>query len=159
MFSIIPISLIIVSLGLLLYIVSRHVLEIETAQEKQEKNRRLFDYLGERVRFLDIKFKGTLVAEKSLHKVRLLLLKSDNFLMSLIGKIKNGKKSEEAVTKTDNFWQNIAGRGTVKTEIIVAEARPMDIKSALVVSQAVPEKITQTETSFKKRNKKTDLPA
>ncbi len=168
MFSIIPISLIILSLGLLLYIVSRRVSEIETIQEKQEKNWQLFDYLGERVRFSDMKLKGTLVAEKSLHKARRLLLKTDNFLMGLIGKIKNGKKPEEAEIKTDNFWQDIANRGTVKTEIIVAEAKPIDIKPVSVVNEAVPEKKTETEVSSKKRNppearlakggKKTNLP-
>ena len=159
MFSIIPISLIIVSLGLLLYIVSRRVSEIEILQENQKKNWRLFDYLGERVRFFDMQIKGGLVAEKSLHKVRLLLLKTDNFLIGLIGKIKNGKKSEEAATKTDNFWHDIASHGTVKTEIIVAEANPMDIKPDLTINVPVAASRMQTEVHSKKRNKKTNLPA
>ncbi|OGD30840.1 hypothetical protein A2833_01700 [Candidatus Azambacteria bacterium RIFCSPHIGHO2_01_FULL_44_55] len=159
MFSIIPISLIIVSLGLLLYIVSRRVSEIEILQENQEKNWRLFDYLGERVRFFDMKIKGGLVAEKSLHKARRLLLKTDNLLMGMIGKIKNSKKPEEAEIKTDNFWHDIANHGTVETKIIVAEAKPIDIKSVSAVNEAVSEKKTETEVSSKKRNKKTDLPA
>ncbi len=158
MFSIIPISLIIGSLALLLYIVSRRVSGIETAQEKQEKNRRLFDYLGESVRFSDLKLKSTLVAEKSLHKARRLLLKTDNFLMGLIGRIKNGKKPEETETKTDNFWQDIANRGTVKTEISVAEARPMDIKPALAVNAPPVAPGIRVEVHSKKRNKKTNLP-
>lgn len=142
----------------MLYIVSRRVSEIETIQENQENNRRLFDYLGERARLYDIRLKGILVAEKSLHKARRLLLKTDNFLMGVIGKIKNGKKPEEAMTKTDSFWQDIANREAPETKVNVAEVRPMDIKPAFTMDMPLGASETRTEIHSKKRNKKTNLP-
>lgn len=115
MFSIFALTLIIGSFGALLYIVSRHLPEIENFENpenlfKDNNRNSIFADLAARIPFENIKARGAIFAEKTLHRTRRLLLKTDNLLMGLIGKIKNGDTNSTPEVKLDHFWQDIAAK-------------------------------------------------
>ncbi len=117
MFNLIPISLFIVSLGGLVYIVSNHLSELKEENEVDE-----FEF-GIRAKFMnwlsqlpldEMKSQSLFLTQKVLHRTRVLLLKADNKLMKIIGKIaerENGDKSGNGDGKkmpVADFWENIS---------------------------------------------------
>ena len=115
MFDLVPISLLVTALGGVIYVVSNHLSEFE---QNGEETKPEFSF---RAKFVDwvnqlpldeVKEQSLSVAQKILHKTRVLLLKTDNHLMELIGKISEGKKtSEENKKASDNsveFWKGLS---------------------------------------------------
>ena len=114
MFDLMPISLLVTALGGVVYIVSNHLSEFEKNGDETKPE---FSF---RTKFADIinqlplggaKAQSLSVAQKILHKTRILLLKTDNHLMELIEKI--SKKDKEAIDEelNDNsieFWKDLS---------------------------------------------------
>ncbi len=106
MFDLAPISLLVTALGGVVYIVSNHLSEFEQNGEETKPEFSL------RVKFADwinqlpldgAKAQSLSVAQKLLHKTRVLLLKTDNHLMELIAKI-----SREEKTTSSDFWKDLS---------------------------------------------------
>ena len=110
-----PISLLVTALGGVVYIVSNHLSEFEQNGEevKPESSFRVkfADWVGQ-LPLDGAKAQSLSVAQKLLHKTRVLLLKTDNHLMELIGKIsKEEKTAEENKKANDNsveFWKDLS---------------------------------------------------
>ena len=107
------------SLGGLVYIISNHLSELEEDAEDNSS-------FGLQARFVkwanqlpldQVKVQSLSLTQKMLHRIRLVLLKTDNHLMRLIRKISekdremngggNGNKAEAPGT-TPDFWRDIA---------------------------------------------------
>jgi len=106
MFDLMPISLLVTALGGVVYIVSNHLSEFE---QNGEETKPEFSF---RAKFADImnqlpldgaKAQSLSVAQKILHKTRILLLKTDNHLMELIEKI-----SKKDKTNPTDFWKDLS---------------------------------------------------
>lgn len=136
MFNLIPISLLIMALGGVVYIFSNHFPEPEDENDAEDS------YFSFRAKFADFinlmpldnfKSQSLSITQKLLHRVRILLLKTDNHLMNLIGKISkhdkvtNGEEtniSNEQVQNNDNFWNDLSKlkqEETPESNIITAE--------------------------------------
>lgn len=114
MFDLFPISLLVTALGGVVYIVSNHLSEFE---QNGEETKSEFSF---RARFagwisqlpLDgAKAQSLSAAQKVLHKTRVLLLKTDNHLMELIGKISKKNETIKDEKSDDNsveFWKDLS---------------------------------------------------
>lgn len=107
MFNLISIFLFIGSLGGLVYIVSNHLLELKEEDETDE-----FEF-GFKTKFInwlsqlpldEMKSQSLSLTQKVLHRTRILLLKADNKLMKIIGKIAEKENGD----KNNNFWENLS---------------------------------------------------
>jgi len=139
MFNLIPTFLFIVSLGGLVYIISNHLSELSGSDKENfsggnEENKFLFglgsklaDWVN-RLPLNDVKSQSLSFTQKFLHRTRVLLLKADNGLMKIIGKIAEketnggyGKNSVGAGEEKDSdFWQDLS-RGKQESEKIAPE--------------------------------------
>ena len=92
------------ALGGVVYIVSDHLSEFEKNDEidNSEFNfkAKFADWINQ-LPLDNIKAQSLSLAQKSLHRTRILLLKTDNHLMKLIGKIAKKEKS-------DDFWKDVS---------------------------------------------------
>ena len=108
MFNLIPISLLITALGGMVYIVSNHLSEFNGDNEKNsDLNFSLkahFAYWINKLPLDSVKIQSLSLTQKMLHKTRLLLLKTDNHLMRLIGKI---SEKDKTINNSD-FWQDLS---------------------------------------------------
>lgn len=97
MFNLIPVSLLIAAMGGIVFIISNHLSEMNGNGGKDDDFS--FDLKAHFVGWINrlpidsVKSQSLSLTQKSLHRLRLLLLKSDNFLMKLIGKISQHEKS------------------------------------------------------------------
>src|SRR3990167_757550 len=122
MFNLIPTFLFIVSLGGLVYIISNHLSELSGSDKENfsggnEENKFLFglgsklaDWVN-RLPLNDVKSQSLSFTQKFLHRTRVLLLKADNGLMKIIGKIaeKEANENDGNVNKTKpDFWENLS---------------------------------------------------
>ena len=106
MFNLIPISLLIMALGGVIFIVSDHLSEFEENGEAADSGFSLKVKLTSWINQLpldNIKAQSLSLTQKFLHRMRIILLKTDNHLMKLIGKI--SKKDEAAPT---DFWKDFS---------------------------------------------------
>lgn len=117
MFNIIPISLLIMALGGIVYIISNHLSEFSDEEEKHDpifSLKTYFDHYINQLPLDSVKTQSLSLTQKILHRFRLTLLKTDNRLMKLIGKISErdkringngygGKNSGEV-----DFWENLS---------------------------------------------------
>ena len=98
MFDLIPISLLVTALGGVVYIVSNHLSEFEQNGEEAKPEfsfRTRFAGWVNQLPLDGAKAQSLSIAQKVLHKTRVLLLKTDNHLMELIGKISKEEKATE----------------------------------------------------------------
>lgn len=106
MFDLIPISLLVTALGGVVYVVSNHLSEFEKNGEETKPEfsfkARFADWINQ-LPLDGAKAQSLSAAQKILHKTRVLLLKTDNHLMELIGKI--SKKDKAAPT---DFWKDLS---------------------------------------------------
>ena len=118
MFNLIPISLLITALGGMVYIVSNHLSEFNGDNEKNsDLNFSLkahFAYWINKLPLDSVKIQSLSLTQKLLHKTRLMLLKTDNHLMRLIGKI---SEKDKTINSSD-FWQDLSNNKQEKEEII-----------------------------------------
>ena len=115
MFDLMPISLLVTALGGVVCIVSNHLSEFEKNGEETKPEfsfRTKFAGWVNQLPLDGAKAQSLSVAQKLLHKTRILLLKTDNHLMELIGKISKEEKATEENKKTsDNsveFWKDLS---------------------------------------------------
>ena len=116
MFNLIPVLLFIGALGGILYIVSNHLSELNS--EDEENDFREFNFKSRFAEYANrlpldtIKRQSLAITKKTLHRVRLALLKTDNHLIKLIGKISQGDKAVNVKTNENDsipdFWEKIA---------------------------------------------------
>jgi len=106
MFNLIPISLLIMALGGVIFIVSNHLSEFEENDEAAGSG---FSFKAKLVGWINqlpldnIKVQSLSFAQKFLHRMRIILLKTDNHLLKLIGKI---SKKDEA--DPIDFWKDFS---------------------------------------------------
>ena len=145
MFNLIPISLLIMALGGVVYIFSNHLSDLKDENSSEDSN---FSFKTKFANFVNqmpldnFKSQSLSITQKLLHRVRILLLKTDNHLMSLIGKISKHDKmtngnganeSGEQLQSGDNFWNdlsNLKQEEIPENNIVTAEP---EIKIGLVV--------------------------
>ena len=157
MFNLIPISLLIMALGGVVYIFSNHLSELEDDKNGAEDSGFSFkakfaDFVN-RMPLDNLKSQSLSITQKLLHRVRILLLKADNRLMDLIGKISKQDKttngngtnvSGEQSQNNDNFWNDLSNRKQEEVPIPPFEGGEIKInlavKSDPVVKIKIPRK-------------------
>src|SRR3989344_9347720 len=112
MFNLIPISLLIMALGGVVYIFSNHLSELEEDENNTEDpgfsfKAKFADFVNQ-MPLDNFKSRSLSVTQKLLHRVRILLLKTDNHLMNLIGKISKQEKMTNG--NIDSFWNDLSDR-------------------------------------------------
>lgn len=130
MFNLIPISLLITAIGGMVYIISNHLSEFNGDNERNDgfnfNLKAHFAYWINQLPLDSVKSQSLFLTQKLLHKTRLLLLKTDNHLMKLIGKI-----SEKDKTPTmPDFWQDLSNNKQEKEEIIPKPVSEVKIEFA-----------------------------
>lgn len=124
MFNLIPISLLIMAMGGIIYIISNHLSEFNNDEENgdnfQFKFKARFVEWVNQLPLDSVKNQSLSFTQKLLHRFRLALLKTDNHLMKLIGKISergkmvngNGKGNDDGNDdgngNTSDFWEELA---------------------------------------------------
>jgi hypothetical protein len=130
MFNLIPISLLIIALGGIIYIASNHLSRLDEENEIDDVNFGLkakFTEWANRMPVEKIKSQSLVLTRKTLHKTRLTLLKADNYLTKLIGKISEKDKqmnndginieNKNSIENNPNFWDNFSNE---KKDVILA---------------------------------------
>lgn len=114
MFNLIPASLLVMALGGIIYIISSHLSEFD--EEKNDDP--IFNLKAYFVNYINqlpldnVKIQSISLTQKILHRFRLILLKTDNHLMKVIGKISekdrqmNGNGGEN--NNGSDFWENLS---------------------------------------------------
>ena len=114
MFNLIPISLLIMALGGVIYIVSDHLSEFEENDETADSG---FSFKAKLAGWINqlpwdnVKAQSLSFTQKSLHRMRIILLKTDNHLMKLIGKISEKDKTINGESLNGNgadFWKDFS---------------------------------------------------
>ena len=158
------------ALGGVVYIFSNHLSEMEDKNSSEDFS---FSFKAKFADFVNqlpldnFKSQSLSITQKLLHRVRILLLKTDNHLMNLIGKISKHNKmtngngtseSDEQLQGDDNFWNDLSN---LKQEEIPEPVPSFDggeIKINLVVESDPAVKIFDIKTLKKssklKRQKK-----
>lgn len=140
MFNLIPISLLITAIGGIVYIISNHLSEFSADEENDNDFKfniraRFAEWAGQ-LPLDNIKSQSLSLTQKLLHRSRLILLKTDNHLMKLIGKISkhneslngNGKNnaSDNNSDSSPDFWENLAkGKQEEIPENSIVEEPPL----------------------------------
>lgn len=143
MFNLIPISLLIGALGGILYIVSNHLSELNNNSEEDKSDVFGFNLKARFVEWTNqlpldnIKSQSLSLTQKLLHRFRLALLKTDNHLMKLIGKISqrdktlNGNGGGEKSEAAPDFWRDFSDDKQEKEEVIPKPVSEVKIEFAL----------------------------
>ncbi|MDO8676731.1 MAG: hypothetical protein Q7K16_03745 [Candidatus Azambacteria bacterium] len=183
MFNLIPISLLIIALGGVVYIFSYHLSELEDDENSADSGfsfkAKFADFVN-RMPLDSFKSQSLSITQKLLHRVRILLLKSDNRLMYLIGKISkkdnmtNGNgtsESGEQSQNSDNFWNDLSNPkqeetpeptapsfdgGEVKINLVVKSdpaIKTFDIQPAKISSEIPKIKLIKKSLKTKKSSK------
>ena len=120
MFDLIPISTLIAALGGIVYVVSNHLAEFD---ENDETDGQGFSF---KAKFADwtsklpldkVKAQSLSLTQKLLRKTRIALLKVDNQLTKLIGKVSQEEKQEEKIER-EKFWEDLANKPEAISESI-----------------------------------------
>ena len=150
MFNLIPISLLIIAIGGVVYIISNHLSEFSDKNGEDGENDNIFQF-NLKARFVEwmsglplnnIKSQSLSLTQKLLHRFRLVLLKTDNHLMKLIGKISerdrqangNGSSNGNGAKKPEDapdFWEEFAKKKN-EEQIAMPAAEP-ELKIDLAV--------------------------
>ena len=130
MFNLLPISLLIIAIGGIVYIISNHLSEFSDQGGENGKNGDVFQF-NLKARFAkwanelpldNVKTQSLSLTKKLLHRFRLTLLKTDNHLMKLIDKISQQDKAENGKNKGNvnapDFWEDIAKERQQKEVIL-----------------------------------------
>ena len=147
MFNIIPISLLITAIGGIIYVVSNHLSEFsdEDKENKENNDKFQFNFKTRLVEWINqlpldnVKSQSLSLTQKLLHRFRLTLLKTDNYLMKLISKISEkdkqingsprsgyggaGNNSGSQNNNGIDFWENLSR--VKEEERIVEPAIPL----------------------------------
>lgn len=112
MFNLFSISLLIIALGGIVYITSSHLSELEKSSEEDESvfgiRARFAEWIG-KLPIEQAKVQSLSLAQKLLHRLRIMFLKADNHLMDLIGKISEKDKELNGNGKEKkDFWQDFS---------------------------------------------------
>jgi|SRR3989344_4612078 len=117
MLNLIPTSLLIMALGGIIYIASNHLSEFSDEEKDDDSGFSLKKYFINYINQLpldNVKIQSLSLTQKTLHRFRLALLKTDNHLMKLIGKISekdkqvNGYVNGNENNKGTDFWENFS---------------------------------------------------
>jgi len=128
MFNIFPISLLIIGLGGFIFIISNHLSEFSEDAGMDEPGFSLRAKLASWINQLPldtVKSESLSLSQKLLHRMRIILLKTDNYLMKLIGKISekdqemNGNGLENK--KKDDFWEDLSKNRESNEKIVQKE--------------------------------------
>ena len=107
-----PISFLVTALGGVVYIVSNHLSEFDQNGEetKPVSFRAKFAGWVNQLPLDGAKAQSLSIAQKLLHKTRILLLKTDNHLMELIEKISKKNKEEDKKLNGSSveFWKDLS---------------------------------------------------
>ena len=147
-----PISFLVTALGGVVYIVSNHLSEFDQNGEeaKPVSFRAKFAGWVNQLPLDGAKAQSLSIAQKLLHKTRILLLKTDNHLMELIEKISKKNKEEDKKLNGSSveFWKDLSDykqensvnkipmEPTVKIDLALKgdlERKFFDIKSAVKI--------------------------
>lgn len=157
MFNLIPISLLIMALGGVVYIFSNHLSEMEDENSSEDSNfsfkAKFADFVN-RMPLDNFKSQSLSITQKLLHRVRILLLKTDNHLMNLIGKISKHNRmtngngtgtNNEQSQNNDNFWNDLSnGKQEEIPENNIIKMEPeVKIDSAIQFNPVVKIKISR----------------
>lgn len=133
MFNLIPASLLVMALGGIIYIVSNHLSEFDE-EVKADPTFNLKAYFANYISQLpldNIKIQSISLTQKILHRFRLILLKTDNHLMKVIGKISEKDRKMNGLSRSNygeasnggennggsDFWENFS-KNKQESEII-----------------------------------------
>ncbi len=111
MFNLIPISLLIMALGGVIYIASNHLSEFE---ENDEVNGIEFGIKAKLANWINqlplesVKSRSLSLTQKFLRRMRIIILKTDNHLVKLIGKISEKTEKEKEKAAPNNFWKDFS---------------------------------------------------
>ena len=137
MFNLIPISLLIMALGGVIYIVSDHLSEFSAkggsppeyragaSGGEDEEDEFSFGIRAKLAIWInqlpldDIKAQSLFLTQKLLHRMRIFLLKTDNHLMRLISRI--SKKDKAAST---DFWKDFSNDNQKVSQKQIPESKP-----------------------------------
>jgi len=130
MFNLIPLSLLIMALGGVIYIVSDHLSEFSAkggsaSGGEDEEDEFSFGIKAKLAGWINqlpldnVKAQSLSWTQKFLHRMRIILLKTDNHLMKLIGKI--SKKDETAST---DFWKDFSNDDQKVSQKQISEPEP-----------------------------------
>lgn len=153
MFNLFPISLLIIALGGAVYIISGHLSKLDENIEEDESIFGVRNWFVKQINQLPIeqaKIQSLSMAQKMLHRLRIVLLKADNHLMDLIGKISekdrilNGNGENKTIDlrkekKNSDFWRDFSKEGG-ETQIPLPE-NPPEIKIELVSKPTIDRKV------------------
>ncbi|MCX6813617.1 MAG: hypothetical protein NT078_00065 [Candidatus Azambacteria bacterium] len=130
MFNLIPISLLIMALGGVVYIVSDHLSEFEKNDETADSGfsfkAKFADWISQ-LPLDGVKAQSLSLTQKLLHKTRVLLLKTDNRLMRLISRI---SKKDEMINNNDlnentaDFWKDFSNDSQKVLQKQIPEPEP-----------------------------------
>ncbi len=129
MFNLIPISLLIMALGGVIFIVSNYLSEFEENDEGADSG---FSFRAKLAGWINqlpwdnIKAQSLSFTQKSLHRMRILLLKTDNYLMKLIDKI-----SKKDKTISSDFWKDFSNDNQKVSPEQIPEPKP-EVKIDLI---------------------------
>ncbi len=115
MFDIFPISLLIIGIAGALYTTSNHISEFENDDDNAGGLgvKKKLAGLIKRLPLDSVKAQSLFVSQKMLHRTRIFLLKTDNHLMRLIGKISEKEKAANGAGQEksgDDFWKDLADK-------------------------------------------------
>jgi len=130
MFNLIPLSLLKMALGGVIYIVSDHLSEFSAkggsaSGGEDEEDEFSFGIKAKLAGWINqlpldnVKAQSLSWTQKFLHRMRIILLKTDNHLMKLIGKI--SKKDETAST---DFWKDFSNDDQKVSQKQISEPEP-----------------------------------
>ena len=172
MFNLIPISLLIIAIGGVVYIISNHLSEFSDKNGEDGENDNIFQF-NLKARFVEwmsglplnnIKSQSLSLTQKLLHRFRLVLLKTDNHLMKLIGKIaengkaKNGNGDGNGAKKPEDapdFWEEFAKKKN-EEQIAMPAAEP-ELKIDLAVKNETAKKFFDIQPAKKSARAKKSL--
>ncbi len=130
MFNLIPISLLILALGGVIFIVSNHLSEFSAKDGsasggEEEEGESSFGIKAKLASWINqlpldnIKVQSLSFTQKFLHRMRIILLKTDNHLLKLIGKI---SKKDEA--SSADFWKDFSNDNQKVSQKQISEPEP-----------------------------------
>jgi len=122
MFNLIPLSLLIMALGGVIYIVSNHLAEFDESDESTDPVFSLKAKLASWVNQLPldaVKIQTLSFSQKMLHRMRIVLLKTDNYLIKLIGKI-----SKKDAAAPNDFWKDFSNDNQEVPQKQISESEP-----------------------------------
>lgn len=165
MFNLIPVSLLIGALGGILYIVSGHLSELNSEEEENSSPKfnfkaRLAEYINQ-LPLDTVKSQSLKITRKTLHRVRLALLKTDNHLIKLIGRISQGDKAINIKTNENDsipdFWEKVAKPEEGIAPIGGAPAIETEVKIDFAVKNELPKKFLDIRSAKKTLKTKKSL--